>query len=71
MDTTSLVADRQQKFGFAPTTSMVALGEKVGIDLWTDQPSCCGLDRKPFLSGVVDLLNSVDDYAKGCYTRTA
>jgi hypothetical protein len=35
------------------------------------QPSCCGSGRESFFSGAVDLFNSVDDYAKGCYTRTA
>jgi hypothetical protein len=49
----SPVVERQQKVGFAPTTSMVVLGEKLGTD-----------------SGTVILLNSVDDYVKGCYALT-
>jgi hypothetical protein len=35
---------------------------------WIDQSLCCGSGQEPFFLGVVDLLNSVDDYAKGCYT---
>jgi hypothetical protein len=40
------------------------LREKLGMDPWIGQPSCCGLGRKPFFSGAVGLLNSVDDYVK-------
>jgi hypothetical protein len=65
MDPVSLVVSRQQKVGFAPTTSMVVLGEKLGMDPWIGQSSCCGLGREPFFSGAIALLNSVDDYAKG------
>jgi hypothetical protein len=66
----SLVVDCQQKIDFAPTASMVALGEKLGMNPWIGQLSCCGLGREPFFSGVVALLNFVDDYKKGCYTWT-
>jgi hypothetical protein len=66
MDPVSLVADRQQKVGFAPTASMIVLGEKLGMDSRIDQPSCCGLGQNSFFSGAVTLLSSVDDYAKGC-----
>jgi hypothetical protein len=62
----SLVAGRQQKVGFAPTTSMTALGEKLGTDPWIGQPTCCGLCQEPFFSGAVTLFNSVDDYVEGC-----
>jgi hypothetical protein len=44
-------------------------GEKLGEDLWIDQPVCYGCCREPSFSGVVSLLNAVDDYTKGCYTR--
>jgi hypothetical protein len=67
----SLVAGRQQKVGFTPTASMVGLGEKLGMDPWIGQLLCCGLYWKLFFPGAVALLNSVDDYVKGCYTRTA
>jgi hypothetical protein len=66
----SLVVDRQQEVGFALTASLVGLGEKLGTDLRIDQPLCCELYQEPFFSGVVALLNPVDDYVKGCYTWT-
>jgi hypothetical protein len=66
----SLVADRQQKVGFAPIASLVGSGEKLGTDPQIGQPSCCRLYREPFFSGVVTLLNSIDDYVKGCYAFT-
>jgi hypothetical protein len=66
----SLIAGRQQKVGFTPTASIVVLGEKLGMNPRIDQPSCCGLGQEPFFSGAVALLNSVDDYAKGCYELT-
>jgi hypothetical protein len=50
---------------------MVVLGEKLGMDLCFDQPLCCELGQEPFFLGAVVLLNSVDDYAKGCYALTA
>jgi hypothetical protein len=64
IDPVSLVADRQ-KVGFAPTALLVGSGEKLGTDPWT-----CGLCWKPFSSGAVPLLNSVDDYVKDCYMWT-
>jgi hypothetical protein len=65
-----LVASRQQKVGFAPTALMDVLGEKFSTDPQIGQPSCCRLGREPFFSGEVALLNSVDDYVKGCYALT-
>jgi hypothetical protein len=70
MGLVSLVADRQQKVGFASTVSLVGSVEKLGTDLQIDQSLCCGLCWEPFLLGAVALLNSVDDYAKGCYALT-
>jgi hypothetical protein len=70
MGPVSLIAGHQQKVGFTPTASMVVLGEKLGMNPRIDQPSCCGLGQEPFFSGAVALLNSVDDYAKGCYELT-
>jgi hypothetical protein len=67
----SLVVGRQQKIGFAPTTSIAILGEKLGTDPRIGQPACWGLSREPFFSRAVALLNSIDDYAKGCYVLTA
>jgi hypothetical protein len=61
----SLVASCQRMLGFAPATSMVGSGEKLGVDPLIDQPAYCGLCREPFFSGAVTLLNSVDDYVKG------
>jgi hypothetical protein len=54
----SLVADCQQKIGFAPTASIAVLGKKLGTDPWISQPVCCGLSRKSFFTGAVALLNS-------------
>jgi hypothetical protein len=46
---------------------MVVSGEKLGMDLRIGQPVCYGLCREPFFSEAVALLNSVDDYVKGCH----
>jgi hypothetical protein len=70
MSPISLVAYRQQKVGFAPTASMAILGEKLGMNPCIGQPACCGLCWEPFFLGAVALLNSVDNYVKGCYTLT-
>jgi hypothetical protein len=43
------------------TASLVGSEEKLGMDLWIDQPTCCGLCREPFFSGAVTLSNFVDD----------
>jgi hypothetical protein len=48
---------------------MTVLGEKLAIDPWIDQPSCCELGREPFFSGVVPLLNYVDNFAKGSHIQ--
>jgi hypothetical protein len=61
---------RQQMLGFAPTASLVGLWEKLGMDSWISQPTCCGLCREPFFTGAVTLLNFVDDYVKGRYMWT-
>jgi hypothetical protein len=55
---------------FAPTSSMVGSGEKLGTDPRIDRLACWGLYREPFFSGAVALLNSVDDSVKGCYMWT-
>jgi hypothetical protein len=60
----------QQMLGFAPTTSMVGSGEKLGTDPRIGQSACCELCWEPFFSGAVALLNSVDDFTKGCYMWT-
>jgi hypothetical protein len=52
------------------TASMVALGEKLGMDPRIDQPLCYRLDWKSFFLGAVDLSNTIDDM-KGCYAWTA
>jgi hypothetical protein len=71
MGLVSQVADHQQKVDFAPTDSMAVLGEKLGMDPQIGQLACCGLCQEPFFSGAVALLNSIDNYAKGCYVLTA
>jgi hypothetical protein len=65
-----LVACRKQMLDFAPTASLVGLGEKLGMEPWIGQSTCYGLCREPFFSGAVTLLNSVDDFMKGCYMWT-
>jgi hypothetical protein len=37
------------------------------MDPWIGHPSYCGLGQEPIFLGAVALLNSVDDYTKGCY----
>jgi hypothetical protein len=64
------VVSRQQMIDFAPTASLAVLGEKLGTDPRIGQPACCGLCQEPFFLGAATLLNSVDDYAKGCYALT-
>jgi hypothetical protein len=71
MGTIRLVVGYQQKVSFAPTASMVGLGEKLDMDPWIGQSSCYGLGQELFFLGVVALLNSVDGYAKVCYMQTA
>jgi hypothetical protein len=71
MGPVSLVANYQQRVGFAPTASLVESGEELGTNPWISQPSWCGLCRKPFFSGAEALLNFGHDYAKGCYVLTA
>jgi hypothetical protein len=60
-----------KEVGFTPIVSMPALGEKLGMGPQIDQPSCCGLSRELFFSGAVTLSNTVDDFMKDCYARTA
>jgi hypothetical protein len=70
MGPVSLVVCRQQMLGFTPTASLIGLGGKLGTDSRIGQPTCCGLCQEPLFSGTVTLLNSIDDYAKGCYMGT-
>jgi hypothetical protein len=70
MSPVSLVVGRQQKVGFTLTASLVGSGEKMGMDLWIDQLTCCGLCQELFFLGAMTLVNSVDDYVKGCYALT-
>jgi hypothetical protein len=44
----SLVVCCRQMLGFAPTTSLVGSGEKLGTDPRIGQPTCCGLYQSPF-----------------------
>jgi hypothetical protein len=57
-------------FVFTPTASLVGLAEKLDTDPRIGQPACYGLCRELFFSGVVALLNSIDDYVKGYYMWT-
>jgi hypothetical protein len=50
------------------SASRVGSGEKLGTDpRITQADGCIG---RPFFSGAVDLLKSIDDCAKGCYMWT-
>jgi hypothetical protein len=49
---------------------MAGSGEKLGMDPQIGQPLCCGLCQEPLFSGAVALSIAVDDFVKGCYTRT-
>jgi hypothetical protein len=53
------------------TASLAVVGEKLNTDPWIRRPSSCGLCRKPFFLGAVDLYKSVKDFATGCYVLTA
>jgi hypothetical protein len=53
--------------GFTPTTSVTALVEKLGTNMWIGQPTCCVLCREPFFLGAVALSIIVDDFVKGCH----
>jgi hypothetical protein len=55
---------------FAPTASLVGSGEKLGTDPQIGQAACCGLCQEPFFSGVVALLNFIDEYMKSRYMWT-
>jgi hypothetical protein len=70
MSPVSLVAGCQQMLDFTPTASWVGSGEKLGTDPRIGQSTCCGLCQEHFFSGVVALLNFVNDCAKGCYMWT-
>jgi hypothetical protein len=50
---------------------LIGSGEKLGTDPLISRSSCCGLCLEPFFLRAVALLNSVDDYMKGCYALTA
>jgi hypothetical protein len=51
---------------FASTASLVGSEEKLGMDPRIGQLVCYGLCRELFSSGAVALLNSVEDFVKGC-----
>jgi hypothetical protein len=65
----SLVVDCRQKLDFSPTALLAVMGEKLGTGPWIRQSACYGLCQKPFFSGAVNLLKSVDDCAKGYHVR--
>jgi hypothetical protein len=54
-----------------PTTLLAVMGEKLGMDPRTDQPTCCRLGQEPSFSRAVDLFKSLHDYAKGSYALIA
>jgi hypothetical protein len=48
------------------TTSLVGLGEKLGMDPWIGQPACCGLCQEPFFLGAVGSIQIYQRLVKGC-----
>jgi hypothetical protein len=54
-----------------PSSQPLIEGEKLGMDQWIGQPSCCGLGWDPLFSRAVALSITADDFVKGCYTWTA
>jgi hypothetical protein len=67
MGLVSLVATVNRCLALPPLLHWLAWGEKLGMDPQIGQPACYGLCQEPFFSGAVALLDSVDDYVKGCY----
>jgi hypothetical protein len=59
MGPVSLIVSCPQELTFLHC-SLAVVGEKLGMDPRIGWPSCCGLCREPFFSGVVDLFKSVD-----------
>jgi hypothetical protein len=41
------------------------MGEKLDMNPWIGQPTCCGLGWELFFSWAVDLFKSIDDYMEG------
>jgi hypothetical protein len=68
MSTVSLVAYREWRVALPPLLQWLPRGEKLCMDPWIDQPSCCGLGQESFFSGAVALFITVDDFLKDCYT---
>jgi hypothetical protein len=53
-----------------PTTSLVGSGEKLSTDPRVYQPTCCGLCREPFFSGVVGSIQICQRPINDCYMWT-
>jgi hypothetical protein len=69
MGPVSLVAVVNRCLALPPLRYWLAWGEKLGTDPRIGQPACYGLCRESFFSRAAALLDSVDDYVKGCYMR--
>jgi hypothetical protein len=52
-----------------PPASLAGSGEKLGTDPRISQPTCCGLCREPFFSGVVGSVQIYRHPVKGCHVR--
>jgi hypothetical protein len=50
-----------------PPASLAGSGEKLGTDPRNGQPTCCGLCREPFFSGVVGSIQICRCLVKGCH----
>jgi hypothetical protein len=52
-----------------PLTSLAGSGEKLDMDSWISQPTCCELCREPFFSRAVGSVQICRCLAKGCHVR--
>jgi hypothetical protein len=70
MGLVSLVVGYQQMVGFAPHCFNGWLGREIGFGPVDRSAVVLWIGSGAFFSGVVVLLNSIDDYERGSYTRT-
>jgi hypothetical protein len=65
----NLVIGHRQELGLHPPASLAGSGEKLGMNPWIGQPTCCGLCREPFFSGAVGSVQIYRCLTKGCHIR--
>jgi hypothetical protein len=52
-----------------PPSSLAGSGEKLDMDPWIGQPTCCGLCRESFFLGAVVSIQICRRLVKGCHIR--